>query len=757
MDIVQPSMICRSRSCDFGRGGSLDYLAYKLGSYQEAVDLAGTVVPGLQGGEFEEVEQLYHRRKLLEFFMDLEANSQKSDTERIFLRFQFRQTEVPHEAFSSSILFATGAEAQTLNFLLLECGVIPPPLLNNQPVILIPYWGNYHTLSRLVVLSKNLRQDKILKVEPFRHSWFGLLQKRSTCHAVDAFPTYLDAVASGEHFATNLPTRFPAHLLIDPLCDEPGYLPEDLVFHGHADTWFFNLPAWSLMENFSSCRFYEEGLGCMNLDSLLEHLLILSAHGDTRKFMDLCGSIRLPVVERSSLLLKAAQVLNREELAKLRVIMSRRLLYRDSKQTLYECAEGYEALVDNTLQSISNFTIQLNTVVSFPTLTEVNYQGTVTVGPVTFPFDLPSKYFEQPTKLEQVIRHTQESRPGHVVTEEVPRITKIKAFKYVLDWLRLEAATVERKKGYKNLGWTIRYDKFITPLKLVDTVGIQEGITYYPEELGDHHCYTSAWEALPEPATHDLQPELAELVSGMVSQVVRAYHGRPFHMLPVKNTAENKDLGLALFRGVGQTDVMRITNVRPANLALNRGMPCLVLPAADLQGQNLEMAGLYLSERGVDLQKFSKEISVAAEVLAYLITEIPRRLLAGEKVSFKDVRSVKPLSAVCVEGANLIREDFWPDWPAAGIRWFSVDKFLNVFENRLAEVVSYEENKAVIKPAAWESIGVDPEDFTMEHGLICKDVLMTEQGLRVDKLSFDQMLGDFYGSVPVIGKVPIFV
>ncbi len=755
MDIVHPSMICTSRSCDFGRGGSIDYLAYVTGSYLEAMRLAGMSVTGLQGSELSEADRLLKRRKILEFFMDLESNSQNSDHERVYLRIQFRETGVSPLAFKAGLLYATAAEASTLQLLLLEYGINPPLILGSgQPVILLPYWGHYHALCHLTVISANIRQASLIKVDPYRYSWFGLTQKRVSCQSVDVFPTYLDAMSAEDHFQVSAPDRFPASMVVDPTCDEVGFSPADLIFHGFEKTWYDNLPLWSLMDNFDAFQFHEHNRGYMSVDELMEHLLLQSLDGELPRFLDLCTAIRLPVASRSALILRADQVLDRESMRYLQRVMSRRLLERDAKRTaLYESASGYEIESGGVVRKISNFTITLKSVVAFSALSSLNYQGSCTVGPVVFDFDISSRTFDSPAKLAEALHSIQLKRPGgYSMSEDLATVSARTDFKRVLEWLRNEAARLPRSRGYQNLGWSRRHDLFITPLTVVDTVGASHGVSYYAEELGDHHCYSSRMDPLEPPVgLIDLPVALAELISGMVSQMVRYYHGLKVRPIPILNNHSGRELGKRLFRGFGQVSPLRLTNLFPRNLELNRGMPCLILGLNELQAPKVSLAGLYLSETGPDMSVFSEEaVDTAAVILSHLVATISHRLIAGIPVSFREKRSVRPLNAVAVEGADMIRQDFWRTWPEAGQRMATTDKVLEVHEHRLDEVFAVDEarDEVIIRPAAWKNIKASSSDLVIELGLMGAKVSLNKEGIRVDRPTWYMAMGDYYGEVP---------
>jgi hypothetical protein len=407
--------------------------------------------------------------------------------------------------------------------------------------------------------------------------------------------------------------------------------------------------------------------------------------------------------------------------------------------------------------ALTNFTLRMESIVGFAMQTETHYQGTVSVGSISFPFDISGAVFENPTRLEEKLKSTQMSLPGvEGKGADLVSIVDKNRFKRVLEYLRKTSTDLPWKKGYRNLGWTWKHDMFITPLAAVDVAGLCPDIAYYPDAKGDHHCYGGDMKLLPPPGGEPaIPPELAELVSGLVAQSVRYFNNLKVRPIPILNNEEGRRLGLKLFRGFGQKDLFRSRNYIPSSLELNRGMPCLIANLNELQAAAVYFAGAYLSDKGLDLKRFSEEeIDDAAGVLSYLTLEISRRLLTGEPVTYKEMRSVRPLSAVATEGANMIRADFWKSWPHAGTRWATVDRFLLTYENRLGEVASVDNEDVVISKQAWEGIDMDPVDLNLEHGLICEKSVLSKDSLRVDRSSFYRMVGDFYGDVP---KLPMLV
>lgn len=754
LTILGPSMVCATPGCSFSRGSSIDFLAKTSGSYERAIELAVDSVPYYR--DRVEVEAGLHRKKrrLLEFALGAERDNQMMDSERVMLKSQFsRYLGIPSKAFQRGHWFLTTAQSNTLIDILCELELDIPPNLHSRPTAIAPYWGEHHSLAHLYVLSGTFDSFKMCKIEEFRNSWFGLPQAHPTANTALVMPSYGKAMQREELTYVFQPDVFPTSLHVEINSGKPGLEFERLIFWSEEDKLAEHLARWSYAEGFERASFVtpeiHEGL---TLRHLLEHLL-RKYESNFYKFIDMCSGLKIGPEIRAHLLAISHQMSDQRQATILRNTLSRRLMDVDEKGAIYECADGYSVVTANQPKQATNFTMEFKSVTSFSALSDLLYSGRFYVGPTSYPFEIPSRRLENPTQLAEILQNIQ-TLSGCPPDMPTATVYRPREFRRVLEIFRVQNADLTRLRGVQALGWGRKHDLFILPTAVVDPQGVQTGVRYHPDEEGEHHCYSSVGsgpETVPE-LMPEFDPYLAEFLSAMVSQMVRYHHGLKVRLWPLLNNAETREKAGRIFAGIGQTAPLRLTKIIPRNLELNRGLPCLLAPLAnELQMNKLQMAGAVLSGRGLDLGRMSDDqIDRAAIILPALLVEVARRILAGESVSFRERRSVQPLGTLADEGARLLQSDFWPTWPAAGIRWASIDRVFEAGETRLTELLAEKEDAVLLRPPLWEGPGIEAVDLQIELGLCCRKISMGADGLSVDRPSMYLLLGEFFGEVPVL-------
>lgn len=754
--VAGPSMSCDNSHCSFQRGGPVDYLAARFSSYDDAVAAIGQLDPYYRDNRDTMAGHHAGRRKLLEFFFRLERDSCRPDAERLALKHMVSAEKIDPEAFRASHLYMTSRETGELFGILADLGLDVPSDLAG-PTVAIPYWAWPSVISRIWLVGLNSREPRHVDVDPHRWSWFGLPQLNPACKEVVVWPSFAMAMNRQDWHRANDPFRFPTSLSVDVRFPFHGWLPGKLVFQGSDLSWRDNLPGWSFMEGFEDATFEDGDAGEMTLPELMTRLLRRSTGPSAfRPFVDMCASMNLNPEIRNLLIAEMYRAGSGLQVETLRATLTRRLLDRDEKASYYESSEGYEAEKKGGAKvRITNFTIRLKKVTGFSALSELHYHGDMVVGNLTVPFDVPGSKFDNPSTLEKYLQPLQMLRPGGAASDEVlATVYNTSEFRKILTWLRVQSARIPRSRGIKTLGWSRRGDLFHAPGAVIDTAGIHEGITYHAEPDGDHHCFDSAAAlspALPG-SVRGIHPVLAEIVSVMLSSVVRFYHGLKVTPLPVANNVRTRAIAMSLFRPFGQTHPLRLTNILPRNLDINRGLPCLIAGINELQAAKIQMAGAYFADGGLDLSGVTEEeADRAGQAMTALVLDTARRILAGGQTGFQEKRSVRPENRMAAEGTNLIRKDYLPDWPEPGYRYRSVDTVLEMRAEALVDLsrIDGTATRLSIPEPVWNGL-VDRTDLVIELGLLCSSVSAGKPGapISVDLGSAYHICREFYGEVP---------
>ena len=755
--VTETSFICEQPNCEFSRGGPEDLLASYLGSYEAAITLLGEHYPEYQLRAEEEVLTLRKRRALLEFGLDAARQNLSPDVERVRLRHAFESARnISSRTNSRGHWFLTTQQSNKLVLLLALLDVTPPSNLQGRPAVVATFWKNQHALSALYVVSDSMKSVRECQIQPSRCSWFGLPQMHPHTQGVDIFEDYTQALENEERFRACNSYRFPTQIHVDPKAPADYERFPSMCFHGGDSVWERRIPLWSYIDGFEKAKFEDAVHGEQTLTALM--LRLLKTHLQARSFdifIDLCSAMRMDTHLRSVLAECARQLPDAYQAQQLMKALSRRLLGKDANgYKIYEEAAGYEMLIKGVTHKITNFTLEFSAVTVFSQLSDQLYTGCAYVGGKPLDFELPSQRVEDPNQFEKALQNNQALQPGGSEADYVLIHDKPK-FKRVMEILRQQLVKLPRHRGFMQLGWNHQHDLFITPMALVDIAGIQGGVRYHADDVGDHKCYSSA-TPLPDPlpASVRIDPRLAELLSALVAQTIRYYHSLPVRLFPLENNVKTQKAALRLFRGLGQTSPFRLRSengISPRNLGRNRGMPCLVVGMSQLQGENVEMAGAWVAERGLDLACYSDDqIEEAGRILPALILEVSRRLLRPDGLKFERQRSVRKLSAMAEEGAAVIRREFWDDWPRASQHWRPIDTLLGEHEKLFKKqaVLDSKHDLVILNSPLWVDKDFDKDDLLIALGLLCAQVKAEEDKITVDRSSMYVLCSEFYGSVP---------
>ncbi|TXH09831.1 MAG: hypothetical protein E6R03_16110 [Hyphomicrobiaceae bacterium] len=702
-----------------------------------------------------EIPDMVRSRKLLEFAMRAERGNTQPDRERVVLKHHFhRCLGVDPQAFIKGHWFLTSAQSRELLLILLELGVTPPSQLHDKPVAIAPFWSDNHTLSKLYILSLSRGLMQQCEISQSRNSWFGLQSMHPLNNQVVIFPDYQQAMAAEEYYRVCDSTWFPTALDVDASTNLHGLAFDRMRFRARSEEWWIHLPRWSLVEGFEEAEFQTDLQEPTSITELMKSLLA-SKRGGIEDFLDLCAAMRLSNPVRASLVKLTYSMSDRRVANKLRNVLSRKLLNVDDKGSVYECEDGYHAENGGKTTQVTNFTLHYDSMINFPGLGETSYLGTMQLGTASIPVEISNRKMDNGKQFGDTLLSAQIASGKLTRETPTPTIFKSGDFKRVVEILRNSASSLPVVIGITHLGWNRKHDAYTLPNAVVSASGVQGSVAFRADPDSDHHCYNSKVEipdSVPSEISH-VNPYVAEIISSVVAQCIRVFHGRQVAPWPVKNNVATRDKMLKLFAGIGQVDVFRLTKYVPRNLEMNRGMPCLIQPGNELQAQNLTIAGAYLTEKSAtDLSAISDEdISLGAALLPGLLVEISQRLLRKELSHYKEKRSIRPIDAIAAEGSNLIRDTFWSNWPVPGLKWPTLNTLLEEKEREIPRHVQIDraQDTMVFPQTLWADIrSIDTTDLLIDMGALNLNTELVEQGIKVDRTTMNRVFTDFYGQVP---------
>ena len=745
---------CLNSSCEFGRGSAFDYLAAIFGSYQEAVEVASQDFPVLMTHQEEYVGQLERSRRLLNFFLEAERTNADTERDRMLLKHQFhRELGIDPANFPKGHWFLTGQQAASLLLLLLEMEIEPPRNLHDRPVVIAPFWKDRHSIASFTVLSPDRGYAKVVEIEPIRVGWFGISDMHPLNRRAVIFPDYPQALAAYEYYKTLEDDWFPTSVRIQTKCTDYGLQFDEILFRANDDEWLAHLPSWSYVPGFDDARFQT---GLLGAKETLFELMTRLFHANRRQpahFLDLCSAMRLNNPLRAHLTGLSYTMGDLKGAAALRNTLSRVILDMDEKGHIYECADGYYTEVKGRSVQATNFTFQFERRIHFESNADIWASGHFHIGTARIPFEVNTKQLENNREIGPMLVSAQLSNMPEM-DSMTPSIIKVNEYKRAVATLKPKIDQLPIYEGITNLGWNRRHDVFLLPNAQVRAQGIGHRVVFRPPLQSDFDCFApiehNCWE-LPQEMP-EISPQLAELLSAIVAQVLRVYNGRRVMLWPIRNNS-GKEKAVQLFSGIGQTSLVRLSSVLTRHLSVNRGLPCAVVVPNEQQFKNLELAGIGVSEKyQTDLETISDhEIELAAALIPALIATTSLRLLNKDRASYIERRNVRPVFGMAAEGAAFIQACFWKSWPEAGSKWKALNTLLDRKEQQIPREIRVNVNADTIwlPQTLWADMDdVDADDLKIDLGSMSLLTRIEEDGLVVNRSSMNKIFSDFYGQVP---------
>lgn len=427
-------------------------------------------------------------------------------------------------------------------------------------------------------------------------------------------------------------------------------------------------------------------------------------------------------------------------------ILARRLLTRFGKTSLFSCPSGYESQVGGEATRLTNFTLTLEDVVGFSLSNELSYRGEVLVGATAFKVSLPGTSLDSPAVMEKELQSRQILGGGDESREELATIFHPKGFKDVCSHLKKSIPSLPRVRGTRQLGWTPRQDEYCTTGFSVRSGCVADAV-YIPDETTSFHPFTPVGGGDAEVGT---PPNLVlqGLVAAMAGNVMRAYLGLPYCPEPAHNGAGTRRALGILFAELGQTSPVRVTSILPRYLSAVSGHPVLCIGIAPAQAHKARINGVYLADKGANLEGTGDgEAAAAGRILLGIIREMCVRITAGEDVPYPERKSVALGGRAGVEGALMIRSLFGVEWSVSDGSYRYTD-LLMAERRELLDAATAESDTHVVIPSGLIKGIASADDLMAELSLLCEELHATGEGIRLDRMSYSRIYENYHGAPP---------
>lgn len=744
------TVFCMSEGpCPFRRGSVEDFLASAVGGYPKAVSL---LFPDLQlrsrmgvAGELEKA------RELQEFLMRVWQMNGDGHADRIIQSMIAERGGVMTPENPLGMMFLTAEETGELFRILTGLDVTCPPAMHG-PTTIVPYWGDPHTVAYLEVFVNKARKAFVVEVNDFRWGMTSLPRFPLEPGRVTIHPTMQQLVEASEISLGCGSNERHAVMKVSYDNKRHGW-EEEMVFQGTIQDLMECMPRWSAVPGFEESLFATPfGLG--GLGEAMENILdcMIPRPGGLIALDRMLGAMSLGEKTSAMLLDNVFSVLAGDMFTLLERTLTRRLLTKTSKLSLFSCPAGYEAVVKEDPVEIANFTFEPEEVTGFSTGGETMVSGRVRVGGAEFPVFVRGTSLDTPSKLEQEIQSCQILGAGRESKADLATVKDSRLFKLVTSHLKGKLPGLPRTRGTRLLGWTSRRDEYHTPGYLVRH-GSPVEARYIPESTSDFHPFRKSGIPSDLELKVPTDPALRRLVATLTGNLSRVFHNKPVHLEKARNEDASRKTLSELFSGIGQHDVVRLTSTLPRNLSSISGHPVLVTGLNNLQLDKAGINGVCLADGGSSFPYPGGElVAVAAEALGKIIFRVAVEATGSGDLPHKELRSVDKGGRAAAEGAALISRLFGIEWPEEDGRFRYLDLLMEKRKEQLEKATAEAEEDLVIGSKILEGVAT-PSDIAIEMGLLVEGVRMVDTGVQVGLFGFARLYENFHGSPPPM-KIP---
>lgn len=594
-----------SRTGKFVTGSLLDYLAFRFGNYEEAVDHLihgyGSVLTqsGMSPMLYRDgaIQAAAAARDWFRRFLVLRHNL-LTDNTLTLSRAWFRKYNIEAAAVQSILAAGQGKNLQSF---------VDEELSPHAEYVVFPFMVNPWTVAGLELLNLATQKSKYVKRQGVTHAYFGL----GAC-GIKPIRVHGNTTAVCQAYTAEWASPGDAigHVLIRQDAEDIENTFKMPCGVGSANTGLLAL----LGQRRAFDKFVMERQGQI-LDFVqycaheLEPLLTKpDQHGIVASIL---GGIRndLTLLHQLEDVFKAKQRPDLVSILQHRLTQNQTYWYR--KLQLEETPYGLIARKGSQIQAFTNFLLRLDYNLVFPDSAEIFHVGRVLFKEREFPISIPRKMISRPKEIEQVaisvVAQTNVSQHLPVVTDETYRSCLAAV-------VNQQAGRVTSVVGLDMLGWAKMRDRYTTPTWTATVHGVRDNSRVrHPGR--SHYDQVCSFEAA---APKDMGAEIAAgawtAISLVVAMMLRSYVGALTGPIEISNDETTMRLFRSVLRALGQTGNLQINpNVRSGAVpALDgfQGFPVVLGCPSDEPVQYIHEPTFLPRPHGMTLQQIGSFVQI---------------------------------------------------------------------------------------------------------------------------------------------------
>lgn len=571
--VDQGGVVELSNTGKFVAGSILDFLAYRSGAYDSAIDyLICTYGDLLTGGSYSPelyrhatISEATEQRTKFMHVMGLRGNIVRDPQLSLAHMWLTKQGFNPI-AVAPFVIGMQGADARNL---------IDGRFDVKGTYVCFPYMRNPWTIAGWRVIDVRNGADQWIEIEKCRTTFFGILgtswiesrilsRDLEVCRVLSAEFASADKMVGMVCIRQTQANQYNDYRLPVGVA-YAGQSLKDIILHRRN---FQNLQVQLPDGTRVPSQQYVTGelarmLSKENVDPAVREVLTFVRHEQ-----DLIIGLQQDLVNAS--LPKLA--------GRIQELLDQHRTYQVNGFEIRELSTGLVAIKGGTHVALTNFLIHIDYALTFledQKFSEVFYIGRVIFDDKTYPLPIRKKDLSKPEVLEFLAQAVvSETRPD--VASKLPCVLDTTHAKLIRGVLHNQVAEVISRRGVGSLGWA-GLDTFETPSWVIRTTGVQAG-SRIPHPGRKHFTQFCHFTEVP---TIDLKemvpPATNSAIALVVAMMLRSYLKAPTGPLEIHDDKETIEVMTAVLLGLEQRGPLHITDagIKWAFEAMN-GFPCLV-------------------------------------------------------------------------------------------------------------------------------------------------------------------------------------
>lgn len=568
--------------------------------------------------------------------------------------------------------------------------------------IVLPFFTNYHLISKLDIINPNTGSTRELVIVPYKHHLFGLRNSTPGDDCVNIVPSVDDVL--------NLSKKYFTHSQQDQQCclaichkksgkfDAPK-LPKALLSINKSTNY---LNIFNTQECFDKLKLTNENQifsvkfnqAVDSRDYLLDLFVqVLNVEGfESENLYQFLRTVSLDEVLLS--LIKNYLKSNNKliALSKLETFFSGKEVLKVRGAAISTTNEGYVAHDSNTSESIqfTNFSIKLDHTIMFRGSGDTFHKGSVFISGMNFPLCMSKRETQRQNDIvSAAVAAISTSKDINNEDLKVPTLLDNTYGSILKNILNNEINNCKLQLGVRTLGWDPTKDRYQGTSWFVSNAGLQEQYPFPHPGVNNLKYFNFEDTSIPDSHNY-INNSISNVLFGLVASFLcRSYLGLPCPPVHVLNTTSNQVLLQAVLKAFRQTRFLELNVNQRSKIKLFDGLngfPVICLSPSKLVSRSLDYPAFVLGDEGQDFHYAidDKQLERIEQFSEFLFPFLVKEIIKHRGTFFRNSNNSPSFDDMLNEGLAVLRM-LYPD-----VKWSTANLKFPIFTAWLSEMASYD-------------------------------------------------------------------